>query len=222
MSHTFDSGLSRSQRRLIREAVVAKLGELRLASLPGSTSDLYTVAVLELAAPIKWGDGDLEDHIKKAVVGRSPVICVALGAREFMATNTDERRWRGALDVHVYVVSSHARGLLERLRGGDAAAEASNAADPGLEVAMEHVFERLAGFVLPSCKAAELRPVREDFPWLNDEFTAAEILFTTQVTTDVNPRRAYSTVAVEVDTTHTDQDAGDPSAVRHVTELPEP
>lgn len=220
MSHTFDSGLARPQRRLIREAIVTQLNGLRVATLPGSTSNLYAVAVVELAAPIRFGDGDLEEHLKEAVVGRSPVLCVALGNRDFEAANTDERRWRGELDVHVYVVSSHARGLVERLRGGTAAAEASNAADPGLEVATEHVFERLAGLVLPGCKASELRPQREDFPYVGDDFTVVEIRFTTMVTTDVNPRRAYTVVADSVRTTHVDDDIGTPSNVIHDTELP--
>jgi hypothetical protein len=153
------------------------------------------------------------------VNGRSPVVCVALGDRRFDSTNTDARQFRGELDVHVYMVSSHARGLLERTRGGDAPATASNSADPGLEVVGEHVFERLAGFVLRDHRAAELRPEREEFAFVGDAFTVVEQRYSTQVTTNVNPRRSYTTTATEIDTTHTDTEAGDPSAVRHVTEL---
>lgn len=222
MAHVFDTGFERPQRRLIREAIVAQLGQLRVPTLPGSTSDLYVVAVVELAAPIKFGDGDLEEHFKEAMGGRSPAIAVALGERRFAPTNTDERRWRGDLDVHVYVSSSHSRGLVERLRGGDAAAEASNNADPGLEVAMEHVFERLSGFALTDHLGAELRPDHEEFPYVADDFTVAEMVFTVQTTTDVKPRRVYTTLAEVIETTHTDVDAGDPSDVVADTELPAP
>jgi hypothetical protein len=223
VAHEFDSGLTLPQRRKIREAIVARLREdLELATLPGSTGDLYVAAVVELAAPYRQGDGDLEEMLKEAAAGRSPMIAVALGARSFAASNTDERSWRGPLQVHVYVLSSHRGGLLTRVRGGDAAAEASNAADPGLETAMEHVFERLAGFAPPDCLAAELRPQSEDFPYVADDFTVAEIVFEVAVQTNVNPKRARTQVAVDILTTHSETEAGDPADLDALSTLEEP
>jgi len=220
VAHAFDSGFARPQRRLIREAIVAQLRtDLQVSTLPGSTGELYVTAVVELAAPFVDGDGDLMQHLHDAVAGRSPVIAVALGDRSFRATNTDDRYWRGTLEVHVYVLSKHARGLLERLRGGDPASLASNAADPGLETAMEHVFERLAGFTPSSSHASELRPVRESFPYVADDFSIAELVFECDAQTDVNPNRGLTQIATEVLHTHTDDAAGDPSAVDALSEL---
>lgn len=224
MAHSFDSGLPVPQRRRIREDIVTELRrDLELATLPGSTGELYIAAIVELAAPFQPGDGDLEEHLKESIAGRSPVIAVALGARAFASSSTDHRHWRGELQVHVFVCSSHSRGLLERLRGGDTPAVASNAADPGLETAMEHVFERLAGFT-PSegSHAGELRPTREDFSYVGDDFTVVEMVFECDVLTDVNPHRALTQVADEVFHTHSDDVAGEPSELDVLSELEEP
>lgn len=224
MAHRFDSGLTRAQRRLIREAVIAQLGQLIVATKPesnlsGAAQDKFVVAVRALATPIKFGDTDLEDHLATVLQAGTPAICVALGDRRFDATSTDARRWQGELDVHVYAVSTHARGLVERL-AGDNVADTNDAADPGLEVLLEHIFERLAGWPLTAQRATELRPTKEEFVYVGEDYTVAEILFTTRVQTDVNPHRDKTQKALDILSTHTDVTAGDPSDVVAETDLP--
>lgn len=221
MTHVFDSGYSLPQRRKIREAIVAQLRrDMPMASMPGSTGHLYIAAIIELPAPFVESDSDLEEMLKEAVSGRSPILAVALGPRSFEPIGTDALAWRSELSVHVYVMSSNQRGLLERLRGGDATSQTNDAADPGLETAMEHTLERLAGFTPPDCGASELRVSREDFIVVGDEFTAAELTFEMQVETYVNPNRGLTQLATEIDTTHADTEAGDPSDRETLTELP--
>lgn len=227
MSHRFDSGLDRAQRRTIREAVIAQLGQLVVATLPeandeGAAEDKFVVAVAPLPAPItSFEDGDQGDFFRKAVDGRSPVICVALGDRAFNRTDMDGKQWLGALDVHVYVASSHRRSLMDRL-AGDLVADDDDSKDPGLEVTCEHVFERLAGWPLPTARAQELVAVKEEFAWVADDFTVMELLFTTKVTTVTNPNRDRTVLVEVLETTHTDVVSGDPSDVVHETELAAP
>lgn len=207
MSHEFDTGYTLPQRRKLREAIALRLrDELEIASHPLAQGDRYLKAIVELAAPFEPGDGDLEEMMREAVAGRSPIVAIALGDRSFTASNSDERNWRGSVVVHVYVISSHRGGLLARLRGGDIAGDMDQTLDPGLETAMEHVFERLSGFVPPECRASELRPRNESFPYVGDEFTVAEIVFDVDLQTEINLARRRVRVATDVLATH-DHDA---------------
>lgn len=219
MSQDFDTGYVLPQRRKLREAIVLRIrDELEAASLPLTQGDRYVRAVVELAAPFQVGDADLEEMLKEAAAGRSPVVAVALGGRSFEASNSDERSWRGSITVHVYVVSSHRGGLLARLRGGDYASDADQTLDPGIETALEHVFERLSGFVPPNCKASELRPRSEGFPYVADDFTVAELTFDCALQTDVNLARRRVRVVTDVLTTHTDEEL-DPHELEALSEL---
>lgn len=209
MAHEFDTGLVLPQRRKVREAIARRLREeLGVASLPLAQGDQYFKDVVELAAPFEVGDPDLEEMLKEAAAGRSPIAAVALGGRTFEASNSDERQWRGNLSVYVYVVSSHRGGLLTRMRGGDHASTTDQTVDPGIETALEHVFERLAGYVPPDCLAAELRPRSEGFPYVADDYTVAELAFDLALQTDVNAARKRLRVVTTILTTH-DESAAD-------------
>ena len=83
----------------------------------------------------------------------------------------------------------------------------------------EHVFERLTGLHLTAANAAELRPVSEDLAFVDQDLTVWEQVYSVEVFTDVKPKRARTQVAVDIDTTPEDTVAGDPSAIRTVTEL---
>jgi hypothetical protein len=220
MAHAFDTALERPQRRLIREAIVAQLADMLVPTLPGSSGDKYVAAIVELGAPVTdWEDGDLVDHFRDQVGARSPAIAVALGKRDFDRVNTDARRWAGELDVFVYLMSTSQRGHLPRA-AGDVVSDADDTADPGLEVMMEHVFERLAGMPMDELKTRSLEAVSEDFVFVGDEFTVVEQRYEVTTQVSVNPARK-KTIKVEViETTHTDVAAGDPSDVVHHTELP--
>lgn len=220
MAHVFDSGQALPQRRALREAIVGRLEPLRKASLPGVGS-LYLEAVIELAAPFRAGDDELENHLKDAIQGRPLVATVALGERQFAPTGTDNREWRGDLRVQVMVVSTHARGLLAR-QAGDAVAAADTSKDPGLDTVLEHVFERLAGWDCGVAGVSELRPVSEDVAYMGADATAWELVLTAQVQTDTNPNRALTQVVVDVLATHSETEAGAPSALDALTTLEEP
>ncbi len=227
MSHRHDSGLTRAQRSLIREAIVAQLAQLIVATKPeanaeGAPEDKFVVAVRALPQPVRLEGDSVDEHVLDALQGGSPAICVALGNRRFESSGSDGRQWLGELDVHVYAVSSHARGMVDGRLAGDTVADGDSTKDPGLEVLCEHIFERLAGWPLTAARADELRAVREEFLWVGDDFTVVEILFTTRVTTNVNPNRDRTVLVEVIETTHTDAAAGDPSDVVAETELNAP
>jgi len=222
MSHDFDSGLHVPQRRKIRESIVAQLREdLDFASSPQSQGAQYMRAIVELAVPLQVGDGDVEDLFRETLAGRTPAIAVALGARNFSSTGTDNREWEGVLTIHVYVVSSRAGGHMQRIRGADFASDNDATVDPGLETAMEHVFERLSGFTPPGCHCAELRPRSEDFAYIADDFSIVDMTFETDVYTDINPTRRKSRLVESIQSTIKDSTA-EPVAVLSLTTLEAP
>ncbi len=213
MAHTFDSGKALAQRTLVRRGAVAALAELRRQS-PGTK---YLAAVVELPAPLV-GEAALE-FLKAALGTQLPAVAIACGPRSFAPNGTANREWRGSLQVHVYVCTAHARGLVDGRTAADVVALADDTADPGLDTMAEHVFERLTGLHLPAANAAELRPVSEDIAFVDQDLTVFEQVYSVEVFTDVNPKRSLTQVATDLDTTHTDSVAGDPSAIRTVTEL---
>jgi hypothetical protein len=226
MAHRFDSGLARAQRRLIREAIIDQLEQLIIATKPaanadGAAEDKFVVAVLPLAAPIQFDGATLEGHLLETLQGATPAILVALGNRRYDSAGTDARQWRGALDVHVYCVTHHARSLVDRL-AGDVVSDANDAADPGLEVLLDHVFTRLAGHPLTEQRAGELRPVSEELVYTGDDYTVAEVRFTANVTSNVNKDRDRTVLVEVIKATHTDVVAGDPSDVVAESELSAP
>lgn len=204
MAHRFDSGLGLSQRAAIRRAVVAAIEELRLPVSPGGGA-LYLQAVVELATPVRFTQDYDEEHFRLVVAGRSPAVAVALGDRTFSSYGSDNEEWKGALDVHVYSSSANARGAFARV-AGDVASEVSITADPGVEVIAEHIFERLSGAPLAGLHVGEVRPVREGIVLLAEDATVFEQVFSVEVLTPVNPRRALIVKATSIDTSHTDHD----------------
>jgi hypothetical protein len=215
MTHAFDSDLAKPQRTLVRDGVVAALEGLRRPTL-------YLAAVVLLPAPIRAGQQHEEAFLREAVSGQTPAVAIALGGRDFESVGTDNIEWTGDLDVHVYCCTTHARGLVAGRTAADVVADADATADPGLETIGEHVFERLAGLPLTAANAAELRPVREEYTFVDADMTVVEQVYKVTVNTDVDPARARTQLALEVDATHTEAAAGDPADREALSELDPP
>lgn len=214
MAHAFDSGLARPQRTLVRDAVIAGLDELRRAS--GG----YLAEVVPLAVPLVFTDGEEAWHFLDVVRGRSPVAGVALGSRDFSAHGTGASEWHGELEVLVYLASAAKRSHLARV-AGDVVSDASDQAEPGLEVIAAHVFERLAGRYFDSSTGGILRPQRERIAYFGADYTVIEQVYQLQLVTDVNPARDLVQVLETIRAAHTDT-AADPYELPAVTEVPAP
>lgn len=211
MAHAFDSGLARPQRTLVRDAVIAGLADLRRAA--GG----YLADVVPLAVPLVFNDGEEALHFLDVVRGRSPVAGVALGARDYGAHGTGATQWRGELEVVVYLASSATRGHVARV-AGDVVSDASDQAEPGLEVIAAHVFERLAGRYFDESTGGILRPQRERLAYFGADYTVIEQTYQLELVTDVNPGRDLVQVLEDIRAAHTETTA-DPYELPAVTEI---
>lgn len=156
MAHAFDHGLAKPLRTLVRDGVVAALQPLLVSS--GG----YLLAVEALSSQVRSDDDETMGRIHEVLSGRSPAVLVALGGKEYTEAGNLQHRWSADLTVQVIVFSNHARSLEARL-AGDVVSAASDLADPGIDVVLEHVEQLLIGnnLVIGS-KAHTLLPQREE------------------------------------------------------------
>lgn len=203
-THDFDTGATKAGRTLLRDAIVARLGQLTTAS------GLYLVAIVPLPAQFRDDDGAFEHMLINIIAGRSPVVAVSLGDGKLSsggAGYSDE--WYEDLEVYAYCLSSLSAGTLLRLTG-DASSLAALSKDPGVEIAAEHVRERLAGWrpTAAGLLAKELRPTgfEPDF-YFGEDYTIARLTFTVQMRADVNRLRGFTQLLEGVDATHGEDDA---------------
>ena len=138
MPHRFDSGLSVSLRRSVRQSVVDALQPLRKVC-----GGYLSGEVLELPAPLRFGTADDELALNDLLAGASPAVGVALGRSSFRRVDPTGDRWASSLTVAVYVMVRHARSVMSGLAGDVMGSDVTK--DPGVEVVLEHVLERVAG-----------------------------------------------------------------------------
>lgn len=139
MAHVFDTGLPLAQRTKLRRAIVTLL-----APLVRPTGYLYGV--------VPWGGvihGSADELgislMHEALGGRAPAVAVALGDRLPTDKHIGGYASKNTIELLVYFYNNHQRSELEGRTELDAVALASNTADPGLDVMMEHVEELLVG-----------------------------------------------------------------------------
>jgi len=128
----FDSGLVIPKRTAIRTACVASLTDLLISSGTG-----YLSTILELPAPIRFGDPEDEHTINDLVSGRSPSVGIALGTQRFQSDSPDGTSLRGRLTVSAYVMVRQLRSVMAGVAG--------DVAEVGVEPILEHLLERLSG-----------------------------------------------------------------------------
>lgn len=187
MPHMFDTGATKAQRTLVREAVVARLAGLRKSAVPAR----YLTAIAELPRRFR-GEGDAEglDMLMKAFNGACPAVAVALGRMPLEGAGLEPNELRGELDVSVYAASQHSRDLVAGRLAADVIATASLTADPGVETILEHVAERLLGQGLGVDGVSEPRGTEEDIVATFGDITVGELTFTVKVERKINPSRA--------------------------------
>jgi hypothetical protein len=159
---TFDTGLQLPQRTTIRRGAIALLSGLLRAN--GG----YLGCVVPFGAVVRShtdieGLGNGLDALEKATLGRTPAVAVALGERMSKPAGIGAHGHQSELELLVYFVNDNKRDAVDGRHEIDPVAAASDIADPGLDVMMEHVEELLVG---QKCGVGatikHVRPDRED------------------------------------------------------------
>lgn len=154
--YEFDTGLGKTQRAIVQDAVVEMLSRL-LVSEGGYLNAIEPTSALIAGKHDEDGLGLVYEQLQ----GREPAIAIATGAKRYDPAGLDFN-FKSDLDVHVYILCKSLRSRMARVEG-DLESDATPTADPGVYVIMEHVEQLLIGQRpggnLGSIK--ELRPVEE-------------------------------------------------------------
>lgn len=208
MAHSFDTGLARSQRSLLRAGAV----EL-LAGLLRPTG--YLAAVVPFGGIVRgYTDGLGIEQLQQALVGRSPGVAIALGDRTSKASGIGGFEYQADLELLAYFYSNHPRDLELGRHESDIAGLASDTADPGLDVIMEHVEELLVGQRAGGAKSIkQVRPVREEELLTNSEGTFWVQRYAVTLNRHINAHRGVQELLTELRTkVRTTDDAMAPPA----------
>jgi hypothetical protein len=200
-AHAFDTGLLNSQRSTIRAALVTRLGALL------KSNGRYMRSVQPLPRAYRGeGDEEGESILSTAFQGQAPALGVALGRKTYEAADIEAHIARGEITVTIYAVSQNVRAEVEGRLEMDKIGGASIDADPGIEAMLEHVEELLLGQSIPVAGTTELRPVSEDEVQTFEDVTIWEQVYTLNVERQINPHRAATVVATEIEGHHTPHD----------------
>lgn len=204
MAHTFDTGISKAQRTLIRDAIVERLSSLL------RRNGRYVVTIKAHAGIVRSGSEEELDMIADTTHGGAPYILVACGKKSYSPKGMDGRRARfeAELEVVVYVCSKNLRGDLARL-AGDVASAQSDTADPGVEVMLEHVEELLIGFAPtgfagtdPNATIHRLDPVEEDELAIAEDLVIYRQTYSVAVARDLVRAKGISQPLTKITTDH--------------------
>ena len=161
MAHSFDTGASTPQRTRIRNGVATLLSGLKRTAGPSPTGYLAEVMPTRLIVRSYRDEIGVAQLVN--TLSRFPSIGVAVGDRVSNVKGIGGYQEQGQLDLLLYIASSNARpGVAGRLES-DSAALASDLADPGLDVILEHAKELVLGqYVDAVGDIKQLRPDREE------------------------------------------------------------
>lgn len=156
MAHSFDTGAAQPQRTRIRNAAVSLL-----AGLKRPTG--YLVEVMPTRLIVRtWQDRDGVATLF-GTINRFPSIGVAVGDRVSNVKAIGGYQEQGDIELLLYFASNNARAGVEGRQAIDTAGLASDTADPGLDVMMDHAKELLIGrYSDAGLDIKQIRPSREE------------------------------------------------------------
>lgn len=207
---TFDTGLSRPQRTLLRAAIATRLAPLLVAN--GG----YLRLIRSLPRPLSGRDPEELDWFRKAFQGQTPCAAIALGAKKHHPAGLEATEVRGELEVVVYIASANQRGFIDGRLETDVVAAAGPTNDPGIDAMLEHVEELLLGqsFVLGTAPntstTSELKFEREEELWTDGDLTVWGEHATLLLERPINPDRLIAQLCTDVQTT-TSIEGADPA-----------
>jgi hypothetical protein len=189
----FDSGLARSRRELILEAVAAKLAPLKRPTK-------YLAAVVSL--PRAEQDEDLLADIARAANGRTPLVAIAMGGKDPEGSGQERTQNHGEYEFTIYVLSSNQAGVTVGRLLVDERALADDTKDPGVFAMLEHIEERVWGASLGIAGIEEPIQVKEDELATFDDATIWFQRYTVGAHIAINPDRDATQVIDTIEAQH--------------------
>lgn len=207
MAHQFATGASAPQRTRLEQGVVSLLSGLKKAN--GG----YLVEVM--AFPFTLETAGDEDEVRQFVMAlsRAPSIAVHVGTRSDVPGGIGGFSWMGEFDLHVYFSSNNMRSAQVGRMEIDTAGLASDTADPGLHVALEHARELIIGAYFANPIAADLkqgRPVSERAIVTAQQITIWEQLYKVKVMTQYDEFRTVTQLLTSLHSRITQNPADQP------------
>lgn len=216
MAHAFDTSLASAQRTLIRNGAVTLLsGLLRPAGY--------------LAAVIPWGgivrgytDEDGIGILWEALAGRAPAIAIALGDAVISHSTIGGFNFTAQLELVAYHYSSNPRDMESGRLSIDVAGLANSAADPGLDVMLEHASELLIG---QRCGASatikQIVPTREEELFTEHGLTLWAQRYSVTIARKINAYRSISQLVEEFrSVVHTTDPVSEPTNIELQLSIP--
>jgi hypothetical protein len=137
-------------------------------------------------------------------------LLVALGNKRTQSLG-DPLENHGELEVVIYVASAHSRDLVDGRLAGDGISSSNLEADPGIEVALEHVEECVLGQQLGITGVKEMRQTEEDEVATFAEFTVWYQRYTVEVERVIDPNRDETILVTSIEGRH--QESGIPAGL---------
>lgn len=200
MPHTFDTGHTSPQRKLIVQKMIDALTPLKLQSLGGSAIG-FLEAVIPISYRVDRSDEDFAiGQLMLDLGGKSPAVAIApLDLRAKQAGGPG--RAVGELEIEVYIVSSHMRELTEGRASTDAIATADITGDPGIWAILELVWMYLFDIKMGTATVHELKLEREAEIVTDEKVTIWKQEWAIQVGRDVNLYRGLAQMFTNAKTT---------------------
>lgn len=189
MAHQFDTGQPAPQRTRLEQGMASLLSGLK------KSAGGYLVEVMPFPFTMETA-GD-EDEVRQFVLAlsRAPSIAIHVGERVDKPGGIGGFSWEGEFDLHVYLSSNNMRSNQVGRMEIDTAGLASNQADPGLHVIMEHVRELVIGRYATTPAGADIkqaRPFRERAIVTLQQITIWEQLYKVSVMTRIDEFRTVT------------------------------
>jgi hypothetical protein len=202
MTRTFDTGLAEPLRTLIRNAIVERLAVLTRAQ--GAFAQGIVPMPFALKSQLRGMDETELGFFLDALNGRTPAYGVALGDTKVVKRSAGSRV--GELEVEIYSFCSHQRNLVLGRLEADGPAMLFDIKDPGIDVMLELMRERLDEQQLDvetiGGKAKEMRFEGEYELLTNRNQSIWGSMFSIQVELPANPNRDIVEYLTTLDTKH--------------------
>lgn len=153
MTRTFDTGLQYPTRTLIRSAIIERLQPLTRAN--GAYARAVEALPFAMKSQLRGMDESELGFLLDILNGRAPSYGIALGDMKLVKRMTGGNSI-GELEVEIYSFCNHERNLVVGRLEADFPAGQFDINDPGLDVMLQLLRERLADQTLCE-KAKEMR-----------------------------------------------------------------
>lgn len=182
MTQPFDSGLTRSRRELVQDRIAVLVTPFTVAQPNG---------FLEAVEPIDFevtGSDETLNALETILQGRAPAIAIAaLGSKGTQTGGPGSSVHE--LDVLIYFVSRHARGLVDGRARADAISDLALKSDPGIFAAMELVWSRLFDADMKPATSHPMKLVDDDPVAASPDLTVWRQRWRVRLTMDANLAR---------------------------------